>query len=460
MDYIRTFSEIGAEDIVHVGGKNASLGEMYNGLSKDNVNVPDGFAITSNAYWAILNQANILDELKKLILTINIEDVSTLQKNARQARALIENAQLPERILTEINEAYDRLIEKYGEELSVAVRSSATAEDLPDASFAGQHDTFLNIKGINSLIDAYKKCLASLFTDRAIVYRVNKNYDHFRVALSVCVMKMVRSENASSGVMFTVDTESGFNDVVLINSTIGLGESIVQGLVNPDEFYVHKPTFSRGYKYVLKKSMGTKKTKIVYGDNDNDVIQISTNEHEREAFSITDEDILKLTQYAISAEKYYSDKARKITPMDIEWAKDSVDGKIYLIQARPETVISQEDQNILKQYTLKEYGDVITFGRAAGSTIANGRARVIESADQLSEFMPGEVLIADTTSPDWGSVLKKASAVVTNRGGRTCHAAIVARELGIPAVVGTQNGTTLIKNGDAITVSCTAVSCT
>ena len=454
MDYIRTFSEISAEDIALVGGKNASLGEMYNGLSKCNVKVPDGFAITSKAYWNVLEHAGILDELKQLILSINIEDVTNLQNNARMARNLIEKSKLPENLLEEIYTAYNFLVEKYGKNLSVAVRSSATAEDLPDASFAGQHDTFLNIKGEKSLVHAYKKCLASLFTDRAIVYRANNNYDHFRVALSVCVMKMVRSDNAASGVMFTVDTESGFDDVILINSTLGLGESIVQGLVNPDEFYVHKPTFARGYRAVLKKNLGTKKKKIMYGEGDNDILQISTSEYERGNFSIADEDIFKLAEYAIYTEKYYSQNSEKTMPMDIEWAKDSVDDQIYLIQARPETVISQKNPNIFKQYRLKEHGNVVAVGRAAGSTIAHGKARIIESTDQLTEFIPGEVLIADITSPDWSAVLKKASAVVTNRGGRTCHAAIVARELGIPAVVGTQDGTEKINNGDMVTVSC------
>lgn len=454
MSFVRLFSNISAIDIALVGGKNASLGEMYNKLAELNVNVPDGFAVTSEAYWEVLNHANIVKPLERLISDIDIHDVASLQKNASRARDLIVNAELPKKLQEDICIGYRRLLEKYGQDVSVAVRSSATAEDLPEASFAGQHDTFLNIKGEESLILAYKKCLASLFTDRAIVYRTHKNFDHFKVALSVCVMKMVRSENAASGVMFTIDTDSGFRDVVLINSTFGLGESIVQGLINPDEFYVHKPTYGKGFKTVLKKTLGTKLTKIVYTEDRKDIRQVPTCKYEQKNYSITNDEVLMLTEYAIKTEEYYSRKAGKTTPMDIEWAKDSIDNQLYLIQARPETVISLADPNILKQYSLKESGKVVVTGRAAGSSIASGRARVIRSASQLSEFQKGEVLVAETTSPDWGAILKNASAVVTNQGGRTCHAAIVARELGIPAVVGTNNGTDLIKSGDQITVSC------
>ncbi len=454
MSYIRAFSNISAGDIALVGGKSASLGEMYNGLAKLNVNVPDGFAITSDAYWRVLKHAKIVESLKQVISNIDMDDVTSLQKNASHARDLIINAELPEELQKDIYFAYRRLIAKYGQDLSVAVRSSATAEDLPGASFAGQHDTFLNIKKEDSLITAYKKCLASLFTDRAIVYRVNKDFDHFKVALSVCVMKMVRSDNASSGVMFTIDPDSGFKDVVLINSTFGLGESIVQGLVTPDEFYVHKPTYKKDFKTVLKKSLGTKLNKIVYANDGTGVCQIATSQCEQKNYSLTDSEVYILADYAIKTEDYYSKISGKITPMDIEWAKDSVDGQFYLIQARPETVVSQEDPNVLKQYSLKETSKVVVTGHAAGSTIASGRARVINSVSQLSEFQQGEVLIAETTSPDWGAILKNASAIVTNHGGRTCHAAIVARELGIPAVVGTHNVTELVRNGDLVTVSC------
>ena len=457
MKYIRLFTDIGASDIELVGGKNASLGEMYNSLARLNVDVPDGFAVTSDAYWDVLKHAEISDQLQKLIGDIDISDVESLQYNSKKARDLIINSDLPGSLETEIIQAYQYLIKKYGKQLSVAVRSSATAEDLPGASFAGQHDTYLNIKGKDSLITAYKKCLASLFTDRAIIYRTEKNYHHFKVALSVCVMKMVRSDTAASGVMFTVDTDSGFKDVILINSTFGLGESIVQGAVNPDEFYVHKPTYNKGFKAILKKSLGTKLSKIIFADetqSDAEVYQVPTSLQERENFSITKDDVLMLVDNAIKIEDYYSNLAGKDVPMDIEWAKDGIDGKIYIIQARPETVISQDDPNILKQYSLKKSGNVVVTGRAAGMAIAHGTARVIKSVNQLSEFQHGEVLVAETTSPDWGAVLKNASAIITNQGGRTCHAAIVARELGIPAVVGTNNATQLIKTGDRVTVSC------
>ncbi len=454
MKYIRTFSEISSDDITLVGGKSASLGEMYNGLSEFNIRVPDGFSVTSEAYWYVLHNAGILDSIKNLISRIDTNDISSLAKNARQVRQLISEVTLPDDLINDLRQAYDALVTKYGQELSVAVRSSATAEDLPDASFAGQHDTFLNVKGIDSLLHHYKLCLASLFTDRAIVYRENKKFDHFKVALSVCVMNMVRSDNSSSGIMFTIDTESGFKDVVLINATLGLGESIVQGLVTPDEFYVHKPTFLDGYRSILKKSIGSKNIKIIYGQDGENLHQVETTRTEREHFSITDEDVMKLAEYAIHAEKYYSMKAGKRVPLDIEWAKDSTDQYIYLIQARPETVVSQAGGNILREYSLKQHSPVIATGRAAGNSIASGRARIIRSPGQLSEFQQGEILVADATSPDWGAVLKKASAVVTNSGGRTCHAAIVSRELGIPAVVGTNDATETITNGEIITVSC------
>lgn len=454
MHYIRPFSSISAKDIALVGGKNASLGEMYNGLTKHNVNVPNGFAVTSDAYWEVLKTKNTLNQLKQIISEIDINDVNILKTNAHKARKLIINAQLPQKLEDEINQAYQEMVAQYGNDLSVAVRSSATAEDLPGASFAGQHDTFLNIRGKESLLIAFKKCLASLFTDRAIVYRSEQNFDHFKVALSVCVMQMIRSDNASSGVMFTIDTESGFKDVVLINATWGLGESIVQGLVNPDEFYVHKPTFLNGHKAVLKKRIGEKSVKIIYGNGNQEVRQVSTSQKERNKYCISNEEVLTLAEYAIKTEEYYSQLAGQFTPMDIEWAKDSYDGKIYLLQARPETVISHQNENLFRRYSLKGTGKVVTTGRAAGSNIASGKARVITSPSQLAEFQTGDVLVAQATSPDWGSILKSASAVVTNQGGRTCHAAIVARELGIPAVVGTQNCTEVIKSGEPVTVSC------
>ncbi len=454
MKYIRSFSSISAEDIETVGGKNASLGEMYSGLRIKGVPVPNGFAVVAQAYWEVVKNANILGDLQDLMRNVRINDVVSLQKNASMARNLIVGAELPALLQDEICIAYKELNSEYGQDMSVAVRSSATAEDLPSASFAGQHDSFLNINGEDSLLTAYKKCLASLFTDRAITYRTEKDFDHFKVALSVGVMRMVRSDQASSGVMFTIDTESGFRDVVLINATYGLGESIVQGAVSPDEFYVHKPTFREGRRAVLKKKLGAKEMKIVYEKGNADTKSLSTTKTEQEKFCVTNEEVLKLADFAIKTEDYYSQLAGKFTPMDIEWAKDGVDGQLYLIQARPETVISRSDTNVLEQYYLTESAKLITSGRAAGSKIASGRARVITDLKRLLEFEEGEVLVADTTSPDWGPVLKKAAAVVTNQGGRTCHAAIIAREMGIPAVVGTKQGTRLIKPGEYITVSC------
>lgn len=452
--YVRWFSDLGLEDISQVGGKNASLGEMFRELTPMGIKVPDGFAVTVYGYWDTLREAGILEELKNLLNPINKDDVHDLELRAQKARELVEYAPLPIVLSDEISKTFQQYIKSHGESISVAVRSSATAEDLPTASFAGQHDTFLNIRTEKELLSAYKKCLASLFTSRAIAYRINNGFDHFKVALSVGVMKMVRSDLASSGVMFSIDTESGFKDAVFITAAYGLGENIVQGNVSPDEYYVHKPTFERGYRAVLRKYLGDKSLKMIYAENNENIQQIETVSEDKKKFCISDEEVLKLAEYAIKTEKHYSAKAGEFRPMDMEWAKDGVDGQLYLIQARPETVISQQDQNILEQYHLKEAGEVIVLGRAAGTKIAVGTARLVANEDQLSAFQDGEVLIADSTSPDWGSVFKKASAIVTNRGGRTCHAAIVARELGIPAIVGTEHATKKIHDGQQLTISC------
>ena len=452
--YVRWFSDLGLEDISQVGGKNASLGEMFRELTPMGIKVPDGFAVTVYGYWDTLREAGILEELKNLLNPINKDDVHDLELRAQKARELVEYAPLPIVLSDEISKTFQQYIKSHDESISVAVRSSATAEDLPTASFAGQHDTFLNIRTEKELLSAYKKCLASLFTSRAIAYRINNGFDHFKVALSVGVMKMVRSDLASSGVMFSIDTESGFKDAVFITAAYGLGENIVQGNVSPDEYYVHKPTFERGYRAVLRKYLGDKSLKMIYAENNENIQQIETVSEDKKKFCISDEEVLKLAEYAIKTEKHYSAKAGEFRPMDMEWAKDGVDGQLYLIQARPETVISQQDQNILEQYHLKEAGEVIVLGRAAGTKIAVGTARLVANEDQLSAFQDGEVLIADSTSPDWGSVFKKASAIVTNRGGRTCHAAIVARELGIPAIVGTEHATKKIHDGQQLTISC------
>jgi len=452
--YVRWFTDLGLDDIAEVGGKNASLGEMYRELSPKGINVPNGFAICVQGYLETIHKAGILDELKNLLKDVNKDDLDDLEQRAQNVRELVGNAPIPTDLYQEIIKAYQQLLNEYGEEISVAVRSSATAEDLPTASFAGQHDTYLNIRSEHELLDAYKKCLASLFTSRAIIYRINNNFDHFKVFLSVGVMKMVRSDLASSGVMFSLDTESGFNDVVFITAAYGLGENIVQGSVSPDEFYVHKPTFERGSRAVLRRSIGSKSIKMIYSDNGQATEQLATTDDDRQKFCISDEDVLKLADYAIKTEKYYSVKAGKPIAMDMEWAKDGVDSQLYLIQARPETVISQQHSNILEQYHLKDAGNVIVRGRAAGTKIAVGQARLITNKDHLSRFQAGEVLVADSTSPDWGLVFKKAAAIVTNRGGRTCHAAIVARELGIPAVIGTSDATQKIHDGQILTISC------
>ncbi len=452
--YVRWFNDIGLEDIAKVGGKNASLGEMFRELTPLGVNVPDGFAITIDGYWDTLREAGVLKELQGLLNSINKDDVKELEGRARKARELLEYSPLPFTLSQEIIEAFQQYLSLHGEDISVAVRSSATAEDLPTASFAGQHDTFLNIRTESELLNAYKKCLASLFTSRAIVYRINNKFDHFKVALSVGVMKMIRSDHASSGVMFSLDTESGFKDVVFITAAYGLGENIVQGNISPDEFYVHKPTFKQGHRAVLRRSIGNKSKKMIYADNGQATQQILTSDDDRNRLCISDEDVLKLAEYAIKTEEHYSAKAGELRPMDMEWAKDGVDGQLFLIQARPETVISQQDKNILEQYHLKETGKVVIKGRAAGTSIAAGKARLIESEEQLSTFQDGEILVAHSTSPDWGAVFKKAAAIVTNHGGRTCHAAIVARELGIPAIVGTEHATEYINDGQLLTISC------
>jgi pyruvate,water dikinase len=452
--YIHWFRDLSIGDIANVGGKNASLGEMYRELTPMGINVPDGFAINIHGYWNTINSANKLDELKELMDDINIDDIHDLDIRSQQARKLITSAALPNSLRKEIVEAYRQFVDLYGVESSVAVRSSATAEDLPTASFAGQHDTFLNVRTEDELLTAYQQCLASLFTSRAIAYRINNNFNHFKVALSVGVMKMIRSDIATSGVMFSLDTESGFKDVVFITAAYGLGENIVQGNVSPDEFYVHKPTFEQGYRSVLRKSLGDKAMKMVYSGEGASTKQEETLGIDKRRFCMSDEEVLILADYAIKTEKHYSLKAGEPRPMDMEWAKDGIDNQLYLIQARPETVISQQQDDVLEQYRLKQTGELIVRGRAAGNKIAIGKAKIITHENQLSDFKAGEVLVSESTSPDWGPVFKKAAAIITNRGGRTCHAAIVARELGIPAVIGTEDGTEKIYDGQLLTVSC------
>ncbi|HPS89392.1 MAG TPA: phosphoenolpyruvate synthase, partial [Methanosarcina vacuolata] len=454
--YIRWFEETTIDDVPIVGGKNASLGEMYRELTSKGVKIPNGFSVTAEAYWYVLKAGGILEKLKSTMEGLDTSDVSELSKRGKAARDLILGAGIPDELWEEIKTAYDRLCEQYGENTDVAVRSSATAEDLPTASFAGQQETYLNIRGYPGLRDACIRCFASLFTDRAISYRVTNNFDHFKVALSIGVMKMVRSDLASSGVIFTLDTETGFRDVVFITGAYGLGENIVQGQVNPDEFYVFKPTFRQGFKPIIKKKVGSKEIKMIYGRGDSKVLtrNIEVPEADRLRFCLSDEEVLKLSGYAIAIEDHYSEKYEESRPMDIEWAKDGITGELFIVQARPETVQSQRRKDILETYVLEKRSEILARGRSVGDKIASGKAHVIPDISDLPSFKPGEILIADTTTPDWEPVMKTAAAIVTNKGGRTCHAAIVSRELGIPAVVGAGNATEVLETGREITVSC------
>lgn len=453
--FIRFFSQIGIGDVPLVGGKNASLGEMYRELTPKGIDVPNGFAITAEAYRHLLDQAGAWQALRDSLDGLDPDDVDDLARRAARARDIVYGAPVPPDLAADIRDALAKLTEEYGGELTVAVRSSATAEDLPSASFAGQHDTYLNVRGEAAVMDAVRHCFASLFTDRAIRYRIDNGFDHFKVFNSVCVMKMVRSDIAASGVIFTIDTETGFEDVVFITGAYGLGENVVQGAVDPDEFYVFKPTFRQGKRGVLKRTLGPKKIRMIFSDRGRATTRnIPTDRKERRKFCITDDEVLTLAGQAIAIEEHYSARAGLHRPMDIEWAKDGVDGRLYIVQARPETVASRRDRNVVEEYKVRKHGAVKVEGRAVGTKIAFGKARVIEHASELSSFLPGEILVADTTSPDWGTVMKSAAAIVTNRGGRTCHAAIVARELGIPAIVGTDAATRLIRTGDLIAVSC------
>jgi pyruvate,water dikinase len=454
--YIRWFKNTTIDDVALVGGKNASLGEMYRELGSKGIKIPNGFSITSEAYWYVLTAGGIREKLKEILEGLDISNVFDLEKRGKAARDLILSAGLPEDLWENIKRAYDKLCEEYGEDTDVAIRSSATAEDLPTASFAGQQETYLNIRGYPALKDACIRCFASLFTDRAISYRVTNKFDHFKVALSIGVMKMVRSDIASSGVIFTLDTETGFSDVVFITGAYGLGENIVQGQVNPDEFYVFKPTLREGYKPIIKKKLGSKEFKMIYGLGDSKVLtrNVEVSEADRQRFCLNDEEVLKLAGYAISIEDHYSKKYGKFSPMDIEWAKDGITGELLIVQARPETVQSQKKRDVLETYVLEKRSEVLVRGRSVGDKIATGKAHIISNVAELPAFKPGEVLIADTTTPDWEPVMKTAAAIVTNRGGRTCHAAIVSRELGIPAVVGAGNATEVLETGREITISC------
>ncbi|XZN93208.1 MAG: phosphoenolpyruvate synthase [Microcoleus sp.] len=449
------FDEVGIADIPLVGGKNASLGEMIQQLTPKGVNVPNGFATTAYAYRYFIESAGLDSKLRELFADLEVENVNNLRQKGKQARSLILETPFPPDLQAAIASAYDKLCDRYGESTDVAVRSSATAEDLPDASFAGQQETYLNVHGCTSVLECSHKCFASIFTDRAISYRQLRGFDHFDVALSVGVQKMVRSDLASSGVMFSIDTETGFKNAALITAAYGLGENIVQGAVNPDEYLVFKPTLKQGFRPILDKRLGTKKIKMVYdigGSKYTKNVSVATTE--REKFAINDDEILQLAQWAVLIEEHYSEVRGTPTPMDIEWAKDGNTGELFIVQARPETVQSQKSVTVLRSYKLQGSSAVLAKGRAVGEAIGQGKARVILEVSEIGEFEAGEVLVTNKTDPDWEPIMKKASAIVTNSGGRTCHAAIIAREMGIPAIVGTGDGTKLLKNGQEITVSC------
>jgi pyruvate,water dikinase len=450
----RWFSDIRLHDVAAVGGKNASLGELYSALSDRGVRVPNGFALTAQSYRDALSAAGAWDRLHELLDSVDKTRIDDLAERAAEARNIVFAATGIDRLRQDVTAAYRRLESEYGTNVAVAVRSSATAEDLPTASFAGQHESFLNVRGARNLFEACRRCFASIFTDRAIAYRIDNGFDHFKVALSVGVMKMVRADRASSGVIFTLDTESGFRDVVFVTGVYGLGENIVQGTVDPDEFYVHKPTFRQGRRVVLSRSLGGKQMRMVYARGRGRTRNVSVPRPERERFCIDDTDVLELAGYAIAIEDHYSANAGHPMPMDIEWAKDADDGRLYVIQARPETVASRKAPTAFESYSLKGTAPVLATGRAVGERVAAGPTRVIADARGLAAFRPGEVLVATSTSPDWEPVMKVAAAIVTERGGRTCHAAIVARELGVPAVVGAAGAKEVLKAGRVVTVSC------
>jgi pyruvate,water dikinase len=445
--YVKFFNELGIKDVPMVGGKNASLGEMYQKLTKSGLRVPNGFATTAEAYRHFLKDTDTQQKLKDILNGLNTRNVVDLAKRGQLARQAILDAELPKDLQKEVITAYRKLSSLYKtKNLSVAVRSSATAEDLPDASFAGQQETYLNVSGEQDILVAVKKCLASLFTNRAISYRVDKKFDHFSIALSVGIQKMVRSDLAASGVMFTIDTETGFTNAVVINSIYGLGENIVQGKVSPDEFYVFKPTMA-----IINKSLGDKKIKMVYAtgkNSTNPVKDIPVSAKDQEQYSITDNQVKSLAKWGMDIEKHYK------RPMDIEWALDGQDKQLYIVQARPETVNSQRNYNIVEEYIIKKRGAVLVEGRSVGNRIGAGAVNRIMSVKDISKFKPGQVLVTEMTDPDWEPIMKIASAIVTDKGGRTCHAAIVSRELGIPCVVGTGTGSQKLANGQAITVSC------
>ncbi|HEX5019397.1 MAG TPA: phosphoenolpyruvate synthase [Candidatus Binatia bacterium] len=453
--YIRWFQEIGIGDVSLVGGKNASLGELYRELAPKGIKVPNGFAITAEAYWDLLRRTGLAQRIKEILSGLDTQDAANLQQKGSAIRRELTAAALPNYLAAEIVAAYHELCAGTGEPVDVAVRSSATAEDLPDASFAGQQETYLNVQGEAALLESCKRCFASLFTDRAISYRQDKGFDHLKVGLSIGIQRMVRSDLAASGVMFSIDTESGFPDVVLINAAYGLGENVVQGSVNPDEYYVFKPTLKQGFRPILQKIVGSKEFKLIYDIGGGKMVKnVPVGPDDRSRFAIDDEEILTLARWACLIEDHYSRKRACYTPMDMEWAKDGRTGELFIVQARPETVHSQKSLDTMEVYRLKEKGLVLAQGRSVGEKIAQGPVRVVRSARNLNEVQEGDVLVTEKTDPDWEPTMKKAAAIVTDRGGRTCHAAIVSRELGLPAIVGTENATEKLRDSQMVTVSC------
>lgn len=452
--WIRWFDEISIADVPLVGGKNASLGEMYRELAERGIQVPNGFAITASAYWHFLESTGADQKIRALLDQLRSDDLKSLQTCGQEIRQAILSAALPPDLQSAILDAYRRLSGP-GLNLDVAVRSSATAEDLPDASFAGQQETYLNVQGAHSLLETCKRCFASLFTDRAISYRHHKHFDDFRVGLSIGVQQMVRSDLATSGVMFSIDTETGFRNAVLINAAYGLGENVVQGAINPDEYLVFKPTLLEGFRPILRKRLGNKEFKLIYDVGGGRMTRnVPVPQSDRDRFALSDDEILTLSRWACAIEDHYSQKRGTFTPMDIEWAKDGMSHELWIVQARPETVQSQKERNVQENYLLTEKSRLLVSGRSVGAKIGQGPVHVITHARDLSEFRSGEVLVTDKTDPDWEPTMKMAAAIVTNRGGRTCHAAIISRELGLPAVVGTEDATQKLQTGQTVTVSC------
>ena len=448
MKFVKWFEEIGAKDIALVGGKNASLGEMVRNLGKKGVSVPSGFAITAEAYKYVVKEAGISQKIKDTLADLDTNDMENLAERGEKIRNLIAHSPLPKALEEEIRICYRKMEERFGKNVDVAVRSSATAEDLPTASFAGQQTSYLNVRGEDDLLEKVMDCFASLFTNRAISYRVDKGFDHLSVYLSVGVQKMVRSDLACSGVMFSMDTDSGFRDVVYITAAYGLGENVAQGIVDPDQFYVFKPTLKKGFKPIVEKKIGGKEKKLVYVGDGIGTEQKEVEAAEQRKFTLSDDEVLTLAKWACVIEDHYG------APMDIEWAKDGGSGEVFIVQARPETVYSHADLASLKTYVLEEKGKLLLAGESVGTKIGQGEVHVIEDSSEIDKFESGQVLITDMTDPDWEPIMKVASGIITNKGGRTCHAAIVSRELGVPCVISTKNGTEVLKDVKEVTIDC------